>query len=156
MKYGLLDCARSNALPVMGASAYSVNAEAKKLELGGELDRIQKDGHLLDLPANMETYRSYLAHLRALMELGGEEMAAIKTKLVQRTIHQVVVYPTEVKIQFKVGSLAIRQGLGELNAQELAGNKKAESQAFAPVIPLGKKSFESGSKRLLFGSRGRI
>jgi len=45
------------------------------------------------------------------MELGGEEMAAIKTKLVQRLIHQVVVYPTEVKIQFKVGSIAIRQGL---------------------------------------------
>ena len=128
--------------------------EGIKTELLRELDRILKEGHLLDPPASLANYESFLEKLRGILALSGEEMATLKTKLVRMMVHKVIVYPAEVKIQYKVGSTSLRQGLIEMQAGA-AENKKAESQDFSPAIPLNKKTQSTGSNRLTNG-RGDV
>jgi site-specific DNA recombinase len=125
--------------------------EGVKADLQRELDRVQQEGHLLDPPASLATYESYLAQLREMLDGSGEVATALKTRLVQKMIHQVMVFPNEVKIQYKVGAAHLRHGLIELQKSGAAPNKKAESQAFFPVIPLKKNSNDFGSNRLTNG-----
>ncbi len=105
--------------------------QAKKTELQEKRSDAERRGGLGDAPVNAAEYWDYLSAVRTSLDCGGEEAVA-KTKAARKLIHRILVYPTEIKLEYKVG----RTTLGIVRS-----NKTAEE----------KNITNFGSTRLQFG-----